>query len=166
MSSILDVAKAISTISLLHHDGAIDKKGKKVESGLRRECEVEISDRRVIDGFSAKVAGNKMILNYHSECTIHEMHNKDFETDLEKTMNDVLAFLKKEYKALTKETLSLKEEGKMDYQIESTSRVRSWVKAQRIFTITSVKSEDVPEKKLENAMKSWIALGKNDTPGW
>ena len=86
MASILEVVNGISqALHAKHHGGA--------EIGLKRESEdlvqgVSIYDPRVMDGFGVQYQGNMLILKYHSEMPLTEVHDRDFETDIRQTMKD------------------------------------------------------------------------------
>ena len=57
--SVLDVVRGISQAVSNSHDGALDENGEPVKIGLRREEEVSIYDKRVMDGFSIRLFGEK-----------------------------------------------------------------------------------------------------------
>ena len=61
-----------------------------------------------------------------------------FESDLEQMIADIAKFLKKEYKKVTGDALSLKANGEVDAIVQETSRVRSWVQASQMFDIGGI----------------------------
>lgn len=160
MATVHEIVKGLSQVVANSYDGALDDEGKPVEvGGLKREEGDKILDSRVIDGFKIRVQDNKMILTYQSEIMLNDAHDKNFEDDVAETLNDVVKFIKKEYKKVTGESISLKQVGKPDIQVEYISRVRSTVRAVDIYEIKGVKSQQ-EEKKLDNSIKDWLKLGK------
>jgi hypothetical protein len=165
MATALEVVRGISQVMANAHDGAHDKEGNPVKTGLKREeKEWNLRDRRVIDGFKLKLQGENLILTYHSECLMKDHHDKKFEEEIERTISEVLKFIKKEYKKVVGETLSLKQKGKMDVMVESTSRIRTWVRAQCVYEIKNL--EKTPKEKVDNSVRDWLKLGKNNVTGW
>ena len=80
-------------------------------------------------------------------------------------INDIASFLKKEYKKVTGDTLTLTAEGEVDAIVQNTSRVRTWVQASRVYKIGGVDSQPVgeaSEERLTDSIKNWLALGKNN----
>lgn len=167
MATALEVVRGISQVMANSYDGAHDKEGEPVKVGLKREeKEWHLRDRRVIDGFKLKLQGNKLILNYHSECLVKEQHDKKFEENLEKTVNEVLKFIKREYKKVVGESLSLKQKGKMEVMIESTSRIRTWIRVQCVYEVKNLDTTKEKKRDVDGAIKDWLKLGKNDVKGW
>jgi len=167
MATTLEVVQGISQVMANTFDGALDKDGTPVKTGLKREQEFELNDRRIIDGFKVKLQGNNLVLVYHSECSLKEVHDPKFEQEVEQTVNDVVKYLKREYKKVTGNSLNLKQKGKMDLRTESASRVRNWVIAQCVYEIKNI--EGLTKKKprsLESSVKDWLKLGNNDKRGW
>ena len=65
MATTLEIINGISQAMANTHDGALDEKGDPVETGfLRREEEVTIHDRRLIDGFSVALYGSQLCLKF------------------------------------------------------------------------------------------------------
>jgi hypothetical protein len=160
MATVHEIVKGLSQVVANSYDGALDENGDPVVvGGLNREEGDKILDSRVIDGFKIRVQDNQMILSYQSEVMLSETHEKDFEDNVKNTLNDVLKFIKKEYKKVTGESISLKQVGEPDIQCEYISRVRSTVRAVDIYEIKGVKSQQ-EEKKLDNSIKDWLKLGK------
>ena len=73
--------------------------------------------------------GNMMCLSYHSEIQLQEVYAAGFETDMEQRIADISKWLKKEYKRITGDAVTLTKEGEIDVRVENSSRVRSWVTA-------------------------------------
>jgi hypothetical protein len=62
MATILDVVNGISQALSKNYDGALDEEGEPIKAGLKREEGNPIIDSRVLDGFNARVQGDKLIL--------------------------------------------------------------------------------------------------------
>ena len=103
MSNILDVIKGLNQAASNAYDAyEIDE-----EIGLKREAGHPVLDSRVIDGFRVRFAANKMIVTYQSEMRLEELHPRNqFENEIERKFADIIKFLKKEYKNITKATCS------------------------------------------------------------
>ena len=167
MASTLDIVNGISQVMSNTHDGALDADGEPIKIGLKREDGDPINDSRVMDGFTAKVYGDKLCIGYHSEINIKDVHNKDFEPDIEQMIEDVASFLKKEFKKITGNKLSLKKEGEPDILVQNLSRVRSTVVAKGHYTISNIDAETITEPsedRLDDSIKKWLELGKGKKP--
>ena len=131
MANVLEIVRGISQAVSNVHDGALDENGDPVLIGLRREEEVTIKDRRVMDGFSVRLHGEKLCLYYNSEITMKEVHAKGFENDIGGIMADIVKHIKKEYRKAVGEALSLKQDGETDIHVQSSGRVRTWLTAKQ-----------------------------------
>ena len=60
-----------------------------------------------MDGFNVRFYGNKMCLSYHSEIQLKEVYASGFEGDIEQRISDIAGWLKKEYKRITGDSVSL-----------------------------------------------------------
>ncbi len=134
MATTLEIIRGISQAAAnIGYDGAHDEAssydGTARPAGLRREEGHLINDRRVIDGFNVKFMGNVLRLTYQGEVQLKEVYANDFESNMEQTFADIVKFLKKEYKVVTKNTLSLKKLGECDMLVQNRSRVWTWVQA-------------------------------------
>jgi len=171
MATTLEIIRGISQALVYAYDGGHKEDytddGEAHSFGLKREEGDPIIDKRVIDGFKVKIQGNKLCVNYHSEVHLKEVHDNQFESNLENTINDVVKFLKKEYKKVTGDTLTLTEDGEMEAIVQSTSRIRSWVQAYRWYKIGGIDDvkpvAEASEERLKDSFKNWLSLGKNDT---
>jgi len=169
MATTLEIVRGISQVMANVHDGALDESGDPVAIGLKREEDVSINDRRVIDGFKVALYGDHLCLKYHAEVFLKEVHDNGFEDDIASMINTCLKYLKKEYKSVTGNALSVKAVDEPDIMVQSTSRVRSWVQAKQHFQISgmddsteSIKKES--EDLLDDAIKNWLAIGKDKFP--
>tara|TARA_R110000824_G_scaffold98663_3_gene235303 strand:+ start:5906 stop:6481 length:576 start_codon:yes stop_codon:yes gene_type:complete len=165
MATVEEIAKGISQVMADSYDGALDEEGKHLDTGLKRGgFDVKLTDRRVNDGFSLSLSGNILLLNYQSEISVKELHSKDFESDVEDTLAQVLKFVKKHYKKVTGNTLKCKPVGDPDIDVQSTSRVHTWVNAQARYEIQGMdkESSDIPDgdERLDKSIRDWLELGK------
>jgi hypothetical protein len=163
MATPLEIVRGISQVISNTHDGALDDKGEPIKIGLKREEGHPIHDSRVMDGFGVKLTGDSLIVTYHADIKLKEVHAKDFESDLDQMITDIVSFLKKEFRKVTGETLSLKAKGELEALVQSTSRVRTWVQAQKEFTIgnlegvESIGSES--EDRLDPSFRKFLDQG-------
>ena len=132
MATVLDIIKGLNQAAANAYDGA----DLSEDIGLNREEGDPILDSRVIDGFSVRFAADKMIVSYQSEVALKEVHPRaQFENEVERKFVDIVKFLKKEYKNITKDSVTLTEVAPCDMMVQSTSRVRSWVQASKQYSI-------------------------------
>lgn len=158
MASILDVVNGISqAITAKHHGGA--------EIGLKRETEdliqgCSIYDPRVMDGFGVQYQGNMLIVKYHSEMPLTAVHDKNFETDVQRTIKDIVEFIKKEYRKVTKKTLDLTSVGEVQVMVQSANRRTAYVNAVQNYAIGNVDGFGKEEAKLSvnhaDIAKRWL----------
>jgi hypothetical protein len=163
----LEVIRAISQAAANSYDGAhlenYSYDGDAKAIGLKREEGDPILDHRVMDGFGIKFGGNKLIITYHSEVFLKEVYSGKFENEVNRMIEKVASFLKKEYKVLTGETLSLKADGEVDAIVQNTSRVRTWVQASKPYIIGNL-SEVQPvledaDRDIDKDFRSFLELG-------
>lgn len=136
MATTMEIVNGISQVMANSYDGALDEKGEPIKVGLKREEGHPINDSRVMDGFKVQFAGNQICIHYHSEIKIKDVHDKNFNNDLEDMIGNIASFIKKEYKKITGNALSLKSSGDCDAVVETTSRHRCWVEAYQYFDIS------------------------------
>ena len=137
MATTLEIIQGISQALTYAYDGAHKEgytdDGEAHSFGLKREEGDPLLDKRVMDGFKVKIQGNKLCINYHSEVKLKEVHDNQFESNLESTINDIAKFLKKEYKKVTGDTFG---------DVEPVA--------------------EASEERLEDSFKKWLSLGKID----
>lgn len=163
MATVLEIVRGISQAMSNTHDGAIDENGEPIKIGLRREEEVPITDKRVVDGFSVKLYADKLCINYSSEITMKEVHANGFEDDISGYVTAVEDHLKKEFKKITGDNLRLTREGETDVFVQHMSRVRSWVTAKQHYTVKNYGEEVTPldeEKKLDEAIRNILTTAR------
>ena len=168
MATTLEIVRGIHQAAANAYDGAHDERfvdgddlAKKV--GLRREEGCALNDSRIIDGFNVKVMGNQLTMIYHTEYTSKQAHNTSTASDVEQAVADCVKFLKKEYKKVTGESLSLKDKSEIDILMQPISRVRVSTCAYQTFTIGKMDAEaidDPSEERIDKTIKSFLAMGR------
>lgn len=163
---VVEVIKGLQQATANAYDGALDDSGKPIEIGLNREKSDSPTVSRLMDGFNVRVQAGKMVLDYHSEVLVKEVHDSKFESEIESTMEDVTKWLKKEYKKITGESITLKKKGKPTIRVENTSRIRTFVTAQLVYDIGGISSSKEEKRDVEKAIKDWLQLGKSKSEGF
>tara|TARA_R100000808_G_C2143099_1_gene150861 strand:- start:1171 stop:1710 length:540 start_codon:yes stop_codon:yes gene_type:complete len=163
MSNIGDIVKGINQAAANAHDGAVDEEGEPLDIGLHRDKPTPITDRRVMDGFGVSINGTTMRVNYHREVATNEVMDNRLKTDIETSIEEVASFLKKEYKKITGEALKLKKlPGDVIGNVQSTSRVRSWVQAHCDYEIQGADGHNVKDKDgIDASIRTFLELGKS-----
>jgi hypothetical protein len=141
MATVYEIVQGLSQAAANAYDGALDEGGEPVKAGLQREAGDPILDKRILDGFNVKFAGNIMCLSYMSEVKLKEVHDNGFEQEVEQRITDIASFLKKEYKKITGESVSLTADGEIDMVVQSTSKVRNWVQATMNYKVGGLDEE-------------------------
>ena len=163
MASVLDVVRGLAQAAANAYDGALDENGDLLKVGLKREEGDPILDQRVMDGFSVKFHGNLLKLCYQSEVTLKEVHDNGFESEIERQINEVVKFLKKEYKKVTGDNVTLTPEGEVDVMVQSLGRHRSWIQAYMSYKIGGIEEVatvgEASEDRLEAGYRSFLDQG-------
>lgn len=163
--SVYDIVQGIHQAASHGWDGGWDENHEPIKIGLKREEGDTVLDRRIMDGFKVGIAGNMLKVCYSSEIALKEVHGKDFESETVGRIDDIVKFLKKEYKKLTKESLSLKMTGEPHLHVQRLNNYRTWVEAYCMYEIGGIdavdKLPDTVEGRLNDAMKKWIGFGKD-----
>ena len=172
MATTLEIIRGISQATANAYDGAhlesYSSDGKARKVGLKREEGDPINDKRVMDGFGVRFHGNQLCITYHAEVKLKEVYGGSFESDTEAMINDISKFLKKEYKSITGNSLTLSPVGEVEIIVQNTSRVRTWCQAQRFYDIGSISdvepvkspSEDRVDVGYRNFLEQGGFLGK------
>ena len=165
MADVLEIVRGISQVMANTHDGALDENGDPVKIGLKREEDVAITDKRVMDGFKIQMAGDTLMIKYHAEVTMKEAKDKGFESDLEQMMADISSFLKKEYKKVTGSALTLSSDADVDAIVQTVGAHRCWVQATKPYKIggfgEAVVAVGEPSvDNVDDAIKKWLELGR------
>jgi hypothetical protein len=173
MATTLEIINGISQVVSNTYDGALDDKGEPIKIGLRREEGHPIHDSRVMDGFGVKFHGDILCIYYHAEIQLKEVYSGTFEDDTESMINDISKYLKKEYKKVTGDTLTLTSQGDINAIVQNTSKVRVWVQASKEYKIGGMSGTDPVKGESKDSVdakfKSFLELGgfgsrpKNDT---
>ena len=150
----LEVIRGLAQAAANSYDGALDKDGKPITLGLKREEGNVILDTRQIDGFKVRFAGPVLVVTYQSDIQLKDVYGGSFENDIESTFGDIVKYLKKEYKKITGNPVSLKERGEADILVQETSRVRVFVTAHKEYDIGGVDDIKEPEKVLSERFES------------
>lgn len=164
MATTLEIINGISQVLANAYDGAQDADGEPVQVGLKREEGNPLIDSRVMDGFSVRFGGNNLIVSYQADIKIKELHNSNFESEIDSMIGDIVKFLKKEYRKLTGSSLSLSPVDEVEVFATSISRLRSTVTARKTFKIGGADaSENAEESKdrLEDSFRNFLELGKD-----
>ena len=113
-SNTLEIIQGLAQAAANAYDGAHDERysldGQVRKVGLAREEGCPINDSRMMDGFNVKFVGDAMCISYQSDIRLKEVYAGGFEHEMEQVINDVKSFLQKEYKAITKKSVSLKKD--------------------------------------------------------
>jgi len=173
MATVMDVIKGIQQAAANAHDGSHDERfssdGESRKAGLKREEGDLLVDKRLMDGFNVRFQGNHLIVSYHSEIPLKSYHDNSFESDTGQHIADVVKFLKKEYKKVTGNTLSLTAQGEVSIFAQNMSKIRTWVQASRAYKIGGLKGVETDqqpsEDRLDKSVKKWLAIGKDKYPG-
>ena len=171
MATTLEIIRGIAQAAANAYDGAHDlgssyEGGDEKIVGLKREEGHMINDRRVIDGFNVKFMGNVLRVTYHGEVQLKEVYANDFESNMEQTFADIVSFLKKEYKSITKNTLSLKKLGECDMLVQNRSRVWTWVQATCDYEIGGLTGVVDDEAQKELADRNFRNMLKRTPQGY
>ncbi len=166
MASILDIVKGLNQAASNAYDGYQTMDDK---IGLRREEGNPIVDSRLMDGFNVRFAGDKMILSYQSDILVRELHPRsEFENEIERRFKDIAKFLKKEYKKVTGESVTLSETGDADIMVQSTSRIRTFVNAVKQYKIGGANDTEslgkASEDSLEDGIRKFMDLSSDKRP--
>ena len=157
MATTLEIINGISQVLANSYDGAMDESGEPVKIGLRREEGNPLIDHRIMDGFGAQIIGDRLHIKYHAEIPLKEVHSNGFEGEMESMVEKVKSFLQKEFKKVTKSSLSLSEPSEVDVLVEYISRIRCSVKVHKCFKIGGLPVE--PEKEIDPEFEKMVQLG-------
>ena len=156
MATTLEIINGISQVLSNTYDGALDESGEPIKIGLRREEGDPLIDHRIIDGFSACVRGGRLRIKYHAEIPLKEVHSNGFEGEMESMVEKVKSFLQKEYRKVTKSSLSLSDPSEVDVLVEYISRIRCSVKVHKCYALGGMPIE--PEKEVDKEFEKFTQL--------
>ena len=166
MATVYEIIQGLAQAAANAYDGALGEDYEPEKPGiLRREEGDALIDQRVMDGFNVKFYGNMMCLTYQSEIQLKEVYASGFEAEIDQRLEDIAGWLKKEYKKITGNSVSLTVEGEADLFVQNTSRVRTWVQAKKHYRVGGLSEEmnndTGSEAPLESKWKSFLDQG-----GW
>ena len=169
MATTHEIIQGISQAIANAYDGALDDKGEPLKVGLKREEGDMILDARVMDGFGAQFHGDKLTIKYQSEVKLKDTHDSKFENEIEGMIADVAKYLRKEYKKVTGNSLTLTKDGDVNVIVQRLSNYRTWCEAvwsYKIGGLGDVTPVGEPsEDRLDDAIKKFLAIGKDKYPG-
>jgi len=176
MATALEIVRGISQVLANSYDGAVDENGEPIKIGLRREQEVKITDKRVMDGFGCTILGDRLKITYQSDYKLKEVHqDNQFESDIASMVENIKKFIAKEYKKVTGESLSLTKDGEIDIYVQPISRMRTDVRATQHSKIGGMpgvigldktdRNEDAQIKDLDSAIKTFMQTAKDSYSG-
>ena len=172
MATVLDVIRGISQAAANAYDGSHDERymadGEAKKAGLRREEGDSVLESREIDGFNVRFTGNKINILYHAEIKLKETHDRNkFESTIAASINDIANYLKREYKKVTGDTLTLTKEGEPDILVQHISNIRSNCQASCTYKVGNldgvlpVEDGSSAKEKLDQVTKDWLGYNKN-----
>ena len=160
----LKIVRGIGQALADAYDGALNEDGTPLEVGLKREEGHPVYDSRKMDGFKGRISGSHLILTYQTELQLRDVYNK-LENELEQTMADIVKYLKKRYKQITKDTLGLKAVGECDAHVQKINNRITKCVAKKMYKISGLGDvEDksaASEENIENNFKNFLEQG-----GW
>ena len=155
MATVYEIVQGLSQAAANAYDGALGEDYEPEKPGiLRREEGDALIDQRVMDGFNVKFYGDMMCLSYQSELQLKEVYANGFEGEIDQRITDIAGWLKKEYKKITGNSVSLTEEGEVDVMVQNTSRVRTWVQAKKHYKVGGLAKEMNNDAGSEGAPES------------
>ena len=170
MATVMDIIQGIQQAAANAYDGAHDERaasdGESRTAGLKTEQGDMNLEARVMDGFNVRFHGDRLSVHYHGGCRLKDTHNRNaFEGEINQHIADVVKYLKKEYKKITGNTLTLTKEGDSDILVQYISRIRCDVQASCMYKIGGMNetldaNEPPSEERLDDAIKNWLKLGK------
>ena len=106
-----------------------------------------------------------MHLTYESNIQLKEVHATGFESDVDQRLSDIAKWLKKEYRKITGQSVTLTEEGEVDVMVQNISNMRTWVQAKKHYKVGGLSEEMQIEAESKSTLdKSWKSF--LDQGGW
>jgi hypothetical protein len=104
-----------------------------------------------------------LCVHYHGECSLREVIQNDFEGEMDQRLADIVSYLKKEYRKVTGNSITLSPEGEVDVLVQNISRQRSMVQAQRYYKIGGTDAQplvgEATEDKLAAGWEKFMSQG-------
>jgi len=162
MADITEIIKGIQQAAANAFDGSDREVG-----GLSREESTPITDKRVMDGFGVRIQGDTLIVNYHTENMLNRMKPHEIQNDVDERLAEIVSYLKKEYKNVTGEALSLSDLDKeasihseyINRQRVSTKGIKKW-KIGGASEFSKALKADNEKPDLEVTFKDFLKKGK------
>lgn len=172
MATVMEIIQGLSQVAANSYDGARDEDGKRKETGLKRDEEVAIRDKRVIDGFTMRLHhGNKLCVMYTTEVLLSDIAEKGkYEDNLLQDVADVVSYIKKEFRKVTGSSLALKElkDKEPEFDFMQTSLVRTEVKVTCHYEVSGLEDpseeKDAFREKALKGMEKWLSLASDKRP--
>lgn len=154
---ILEIIQGIATAMSVSYNGTADELGQPGVS-IR---ESEALERTFNDGFKVAFGGNVLKVIYESETLLKEVHDPKFEELISDRIEQCVSELKKEYKKITRKTLSLKRLDEPVMRVEHMNSQRTWVTAMCLYEITGIPSPNAVDKesgeaKMKKRFDKWV----------
>ena len=168
MATTLEIIQGINQAAANAWDGSheesLNADGRARKVGLRREEGHLINDKRVSDGFKVRFGGPNLTILYQSEIRLKEVAQNGFEDGIIDMITQIASFLKKEYKAITGDSLTLTKIGEPSILVQKLSNMRTDVRATCDYKIGGLGDVDEvragsSSKNLDKAVRDWLALG-------
>ena len=131
MATTLEIIRGLSQAAANSYDGShlenVAHDGDSRPVGLRREEGNPITDSRVMDGFTVKFSADKICIHYQTDVKLKEVYSNGFEAEMGDMIGKVKSFLQKEYKKVTGNSISLKEDpdSELHVDVQNISRVQN-----------------------------------------
>lgn len=173
MATVMEIIQGLSQVAANSYDGAKDEEGNLKQFGLKREEEVPLRDKRVIDGFSIRLhSGNKLCVAYTTEVLSRDLLESKgkYEDMLLQNVADVVSHIKKEFRKVTGTSLSLTElkDKQPEVEVIQTSRIRTEVKVKTHYEVGGLPDvhaeKDSHKEKILKGMEKWLALASDKRP--
>ena len=123
-----------------------------------------LMERHERSGFNVRMSGPILTISYQSDIKLKDVYAGDIEADVEEMIQNVANFLKKEFKKITGDALTLTAEGDVDVLVQNTSKVRVFVVGKRNYKVgnlADVIEVGLPsEERLDKSIRDFISLGK------
>lgn len=168
MPTSLEIIRGIAQAAADGYDGALDENGEPIKIGLKREEGNPILDSRTMDGFKCSIMGDKLILKYQTEIHMKDVHDSKFEEGIDQTCADIVKYLKKRYKKITGNSVSLTKEGETNTLVQRISNIRTSAHSTCTYKIGGMSDvigkEDwgTPTDRLDASIRDFLSMGRQD----
>tara|TARA_Y100001973_G_C5200096_1_gene336981 strand:- start:2683 stop:3261 length:579 start_codon:yes stop_codon:yes gene_type:complete len=174
MSNIVDIVKGIQQAYANSYDGSLSEDGEKNSPELSRDEQGKFGRDRTFslyDNYSIKIHKDilEVVYNYETMKTNGlklEAPKDKIEQHCEESIENIVSHLKKEYKKVTGESLSLSSPSKVKHDIQDISRHRAYACSRKSFKIGGMDTSHMtdplgdPKKRLDDSIKNFLDLAK------